>query len=171
MTCHFKTLIMKVNELRIGNIVCVDNEPYHPHLKDVLMRVVSIEHRHDLPEYSVSLERVVRDNSDVNVNYSQLIRFIKPVRLTEDILLKCGFENTPHFTVTDSKTLDIGRRRLLSIGSVEDCNQMMFIQSIHNDKITDLVCVHNYDYNGWLHLHQLQNIYFSLTGEELKIDL
>lgn len=164
-------LAMKANELRIGNIVYVDNELCHPQLKDVLMKVVSIEQRRDLPEYAITIERVVRDKFDVNVDYGQLIRFVKPVPLTEKLLLECGFKNIPHFTVTNSKILDIGRGRFLSIRDIENCNQMMFIHSIYNNKITDLVCVHNYDYDGWLHLHQLQNIYFILTGEELKVNL
>ena len=109
--------------------------------------------------------------TNLAVAYYPLLQNIQPIPLTEELLLKCGFENIPHFTVTNSKTLDIGRGRFLSIGDVENCNQMMFIQSIYNNKITDLVCVHNYDYDGWLHLHQLQNIYFSLTGEELNINL
>lgn len=142
---------MRVNELRIGNLV---KSP----MGNVKVGGV-IEGKHPYI--------IVKDSDSVIV----WLRDCEPIRLTEDILLKCGFKNIPHFTVTDSKTLDIGRGRNLSIGDAENCNQMMFIQSIHSGKITDLVCVHNYDYNGWLYLHQLQNLYFALTGEELKIEL
>lgn len=164
-------LTMKANELRIGNIVRVDNESCHPQLKDVLMRVVSIEHRHDLPEYSVRIERVVKDNSDVNANYSQLIRFIKPIPLTEELLLKYGFSKLNHFTVTNSLYKPIGRDRYICIGDIDNANQMVYLETIINGKITDLVCVHNYDYDGRLYVHKLQNLYFTLTGEESKIEL
>ena len=83
---------IKETEIMIGNIVTVDNPKYHPHLKDVPMIVTSIKKRSDLPEYAVTIERVQKDIYDVNVDYAQLIRFIRPIPLTEDILLKCGFE-------------------------------------------------------------------------------
>ena len=95
----------------------------------------------------------------------------KPIPLTEEWLLKFGFEKIPHFTVHNGMKLSIGRNRYLSVGDVNNPNQMMFLCSNVKDSnvVEDLVCVHNYDYDGWLNVHQLQNLYFALTGEELTI--
>lgn len=67
---------------------------------------------------------------------------IKPIQLTEKILLKCGF-------VYD------GMYRIKGM-SIWMCNDMFLCYK-----------------NGVIiqHLHQLQNLYFALTGEELKIEL
>ena len=100
------------------------------------------------------------------VSYDKL----KPIPLTEDMLLKAGGYKLPHMTVTDSVLFDIGRDRILSIGCIEDCNQMAWLQHIEGKKVTDLVCIHNYDYDGWLYLHTFQNLFKSLTGNDLKIE-
>ncbi|SBV91848.1 hypothetical protein [uncultured Dysgonomonas sp.] len=103
--------------------------------------------------------------------FETLTKNIKPIPLTEDILLKAGGYKLPHMTVTDSVLFDIGRDRILSIGCIEDCNQMAWLQHIEGKKVTDLVCIHNYDYDGWLYLHTLQNLFKSLTGNDLKIEV
>ena len=74
----------------------------------------------------------------------------KPIELTEEILLKCGFEK--HFELDNVLCL---------LGfSIEDRSGKF-----------------NLFYNGACvvpsikYLHQLQNLYFALTGEELNIQL
>ena len=74
-----------------------------------------------------------------------------PIPLTEDILLKCGFV----------KSIYTNR----DVYSYEN-----FIVSIFKNRIEfginskrQLVTIK--------HLHQLQNLYFALTGEELKVEL
>lgn len=145
---------MNENELRIGNIVLVSNEQCHPQLKDVLMKVTSIQHRHDLPEYSVRIERVVKDKFDVNVDYGQLMRFIKPIPLTQELLLKCGFEKNK--TRDDQGVYPFFRKRNFR------CRLILGVLSMieYKDRHQDIK-----------YLHQLQNLFFVLTGEELKITL
>lgn len=104
-------------------------------------------------------------------DFTALYENLRPIPLTEDILLKAGFEKLPHMTVTNSMMLDIGRGRYISIGDIDNCNQMMWLQSIDGKKVTDLICLHNYDYDGWLYVHKLQNIVKSLTGNDLKIEV
>ena len=99
---------------------------------------------------------------------------LKPIPLTPEILLKAGFENIPHHTITRSMRFDLGRKRVLSIGNVGTPNEMLWLCQVNDtDKtiIDDLVCVHNYDYDGYLHLHQLQNIIYDFTNQELTIEL
>jgi len=73
-----------------------------------------------------------------------LFKFIEPVILTEDILLKCGFIDR------GSKLFDLGYFTYNLIGNTFWMGQ----ESIR--------CYS---------LHQLQNLYFALTGEELTIKL
>lgn len=157
---------MKVNELRVGNIVFVDT---YTELEGVPMRIESISYNALCKEYYSMVVRHIKDR--FNFAYYPLLHIMKPIPLTEELLLRCGFKRIQHFTVKNSLILDIGRGRELSIGDVENCNQMMYVYKRDGDAITDIVCLHNYDYDGWLYLHQLQNLYFTITGEELKVEL
>ena len=78
----------------------------------------------------------------------------------------------PHFTVTNSYTLDIGRNRIVSVGNVGTPNEMIWLCQINDkdkNKIDDLICLRNYDYDGYTHVHTLQNLIHSLTGTELTL--
>lgn len=62
-----------------------------------------------------------------------------------------GFEDIPHFTVAGSLIYNLGRSRHLSFGCIGTPNEMIFIcLSDNEEKITDLVCLHNYDYDGYI---------------------
>jgi len=91
--------------------------------------------------------------------------------LTEDDLIDLNFEKIKHFTITNSFIYKLGRNRHLSIGSVGTPNEMLYIcESDPNDyrKIIDLVCLHNYDYDGYLSKSNLNNLIESIgkTKEE-----
>mgnify|MGYP001293278449 CR=1 FL=1 len=85
--------MIKVNELRLNNIVTVDNPEYHPRLKDVPLRVKEVicNHIDNEEEYVISLEHVSMIPNKLYSTYWQFIGFIKPIELTEDVLMKCGF--------------------------------------------------------------------------------
>jgi hypothetical protein len=77
-----------------------------------------------------------------------LLETLKPIPLTEEILLKCGFEKTyfeniPYFE-KGCLTID---------GCFYD------VELMDSTKL------------NIIHLHQLQNLYFALTGQELNIEL
>ncbi len=82
--------------------------------------------------------------------------------MTRQDLLNIGFKELPHFTVIGTLIFDIGRNRRISIGSISTPNEMTYIyqvdpQAITEDKvITDLVCLHNYDYDGYLTLEKVK---------------
>jgi len=81
--------------------------------------------------------------------------------LSEKVLLEMGFERLPHFTVQNALIYNIGRNRHLSIGSVGTPNEMLFICETNPDdfrNITDLVCLHNYDYDGYLSKSKLETL-------------
>lgn len=81
--------------------------------------------------------------------------------MTNEDLIKIGFIETPHFTITNSVTYDIGRRRYLSAGCVGTPNEMLWLceRSDKNEtKVNDLVCIHNYDYDGYLTIEKINKI-------------
>lgn len=141
---------MKIaNELRIGNLF----------LAGKMVEPQSV--------FSFNYER---ENDEYIINGSIPISHIKGISLTPELLIKCGFEEIPHYTVTNSLILNISRNRHLSIGCVGTPNEMLWLCNIDGKRITDLVCLHNFDYDGKLYLHKLQNFIHILTGEELNID-
>lgn len=87
--------------------------------------------------------------------------------MSRDELKELGFKEIPHFTITNSLIYDLGRERHLSIGCVGTPNEVVFIcQSDHDDnkKIEDLVCVRNYDYDGYTTIEVIKNLISSITG-------
>lgn len=85
--------------------------------------------------------------------------------LSEDVLIGIGFERLPHFTIQNSFIYKLGRNRHLSIGSVGTPNEILFICESDTDdsrKITDLVCLHNYDYDGYLSKSKLETLINSI---------
>jgi hypothetical protein len=85
--------------------------------------------------------------------------------LSEDILIGIGFERLPHFTIGGILVYKLGRNRHLSIGSVGTPNETLYIcesDTDDNRKITDLVCLHNYDYDGYLSKSKLEMLINSI---------
>lgn len=81
-------------------------------------------------------------------------------------LIDIGFKEIPHFTVGNNLLYDLGRHRQLSASSIETPCEMMFVVELDRDnpkKITDLVCLHNYDYDGYLTLEKVKNIINAIT--------
>ena len=79
--------------------------------------------------------------------------------VTKEDLTQLGFKQNEHYTVVNILNLDIGRNRLLSIGSVGTPNEMMFIAEIGTeDTFSDIICLHNYDYDGFLTKEKLMLI-------------
>ena len=72
---------------------------------------------------------------------------IKPITLTEEILLKCGFERTEYNDY----------RHPVLIGT------LTLFDGVCELHLSDL-------YSVWVEsLHQLQNLYYALTGKELEV--
>jgi hypothetical protein len=82
----------------------------------------------------------------------------KPIPLTEEILLKTGFEKVKN----KIDIFELGRLRIWVGG------RGAFLAYLIEEDTTSAHYIPNGDLN---YLHQLQNLYFALTGEELKIEL
>lgn len=124
---------MDATELRIGNYL----ERYGKIVKIV---EIGIKHKNDTNYYL----RCEGDNSGYWIDQ------FKPIPLTEEILLKCGF-------------------KYLGNGFYESSFSNISIFSLSGIKI-------NIGFKGVIigeikHLHQLQNLYFALTNQELDINI
>lgn len=125
---------MKANELRIGNFVKDDKDDY----QGIVSAILSDE--------------LVEVTYPSGVMATQFTQELAPVQLTEDLLLRAGFERD---------------RTLSGI-------------SFHNFRFNDIE-LYAPDKEGWCvaycsydifklsikYVHQLQNLYFPLTGDEL----
>ena len=78
---------------------------------------------------------------------------VKPIPLTEEILLRCGFEKVRYEKYVHKK--------LIKLRAYPHVMKDGF--GIH--------LMGSYTLPNIKHLHQLQNLYHALTGQELKIEL
>lgn len=125
---------MKIQELRIGNLVkCKTSND------SAIYSVIQID----------GLGLKVRLSHPRHTEFTPLDR-IKPIPLTEEILLKCGFyqEN----------------------GVMSYATQDYSSVKITYETLAKYYRLYPYTYRID-YLHQLQNLYFDLTGEELEVKL
>ncbi len=91
--------------------------------------------------------------------------------IKRDELKKLGFKEMPHYTVMNTLIYDIGRKRYLSFGDVGTPNEMIWLcQMDDNDdkKMTDLICLHNYDYDGYISISDVKFL-MKLKNNERKL--
>lgn len=128
--------MIKPNELRLGNYVAVKN-----HGEEVIGKVFAIN------ENLISV-----DGGNNNYDY----HLLEPIPLSEEILLKCGFENFGYgiFDIPLNNSCD-------KSFSIQD--GFCFLAGENSDCVFNTKKVE--------HLHQLQNLYFAITGKELEVNL
>jgi len=98
---------------------------------------------------------------DGNISNSYNLLTIHPVSLTENILLKCGFETKDDWWFN----IHIFEFSTLAISIKEKYGEITW--SPPHDKRNFKVL----EYPFLQYVHQLQNIYYSLTGKELEVKL
>jgi hypothetical protein len=93
--------------------------------------------------------KLIIANKGDNINYNA----IEHIPITEEILLKCGFEKTNR----------------IDFGELKECyaNFSFALMIRHNSFFVDWIGGNT----EVKYLHQLQNIFYVLTGEELKVEL
>jgi len=87
--------------------------------------------------------------------------------MTNQDLIEMGFKKFPHFTVSHNVNYSLGRHRHLSAGCVGTPNEMLFIIETddQDDKsITEIICLHNYDYDGYLTERKVKSLINLITG-------
>ena len=165
---------MKPEQLRIGNLVNVDNIEYHPEITidKTPMKIVGICMGND--GYSVQLNTLDITKQDVSPFVSQYSKFIIPIELTEEWLIKFGFNKYNNF-VLDSYSIKLNGIGVKSLCiTIEQGNQYITLREFNYASETipsDLVVLRNSDYHGEFYVHQLQNLYFALTNKELEFKL
>jgi hypothetical protein len=134
-----------IRELRIGNYIRLDStKDWYPKNEGHWIKVESVS------DEGINGEHV----HGVGLEWQTIEGKFEPIPLTEDILLKCGFELSGSEFGIDC--FEEGELRL--------------------DKKTFAPRFYDYDSSCDLpyfieHLNQLQNLYFALTNEELKVNL
>ena len=142
---------MKANELRIGNLVKINNELL-PETENEIYKVYGVNAKFDLSFPDSSGVVSLNHTKSIRI-YSQFDEFINPIPLTEEWLLKFGFEK-----LTDKKNG-------FNSNSYTYTKGISFIVHL-NDK---LLSVNFWQGNEKKYVHELQNLFFVLTGEELTI--
>lgn len=126
--------MMKANELRTGNWVCVDND-------SDLITVVD----------GITLDAVHLVGNAVNNRYEQVF----PIQLTEDWILNLGFEETYNSNYTQRFDL----MATMNHG---------YIFGINIDKKLNTLSFRFWGKEiGVKYVHEVQNLYFVLSGNEL----
>jgi len=142
---------MKASELRIGNIITIVSAEYW------VGEITSITHTKE--EYKISNDNVQ------NIS----IECCKPIPLTEEWLVKFGFE---HVGFISNKILSTNGGNNGFDGAIEFKNDNDSVLK-YNDKIYFVIDINSDDYgNNYTvkevnYVHQIQNLYFAFTGEEL----
>ncbi len=132
---------MKANELRVGNYVQTDNST-PPHYIDI----ITVDSILDLGKYGGK----INNNHD---SWDWDLENIHPIPLTEEWLLKFGFEKL---------LIGDGNEYLI------DVNGLGWSINIKS-KYVGFDYLENTEIAKCLYVHQLQNLYFALTGEELQL--
>ena len=145
---------MKSNELRIGNYV------------------FSAEDNKNGEVFQIDSRGIVFVNK--NGNRWQDLKNIQPIPLTEELLLKCGFEKVKNKDKEDLREY-IGHTAQKAKYAIFDTD--IFITKVDKRGLLwrgigcDFMVLFYHKSIPIKYLHQLQNIYFALTGQELEINL
>jgi len=142
---------MEANELRIGNYVYLTADGHEDEPDLVKWDIIDYEY------------------------YTDKMDYIQPIPLTEEILLKCGFEvekyiATGDFYLCGKKVISINRRSYKIIISADDYSNWNFLVD-SNYLYKDISREIKQNILPFQYLHQLQNLYFALTNQELEVKL
>lgn len=111
---------------------------------------------------SVELRGKVR-NINESLLYNLQPYYSKPIPITEEILFRCGFEL--HEDLGDQKYFQM-KGETMGYGICFDHNDICFYRfHVINGDTNVTILIH--DDSIFQSLHQLQNLYFALTGQEL----
>ena len=148
---------LEAKSLRIGNLVTINNPDCFKGLINIPMIVEGATKSKGIENedsYSIQLKRMTND--EWNPLKHQFIQFIKPIALTEEWLIKTNMSTTKYsFKISIhnevfSGTILVEYSRLIGKYSI-------YIGNIHIRYVS--------------YLHELQNWFYSNTGEELTFKL
>ena len=146
--------MIKPYELRIGNLIAWNPRLSHPRttLPSTQVKVTSI-FQNKIGYISPGIEHRVEpfedDLSQIETPYRPLDE-LEPIPLTAEMLEKCGFEKVADETFIKGH---------LTLQKMQDYNGEVFL--FNSAELRPQIT----------YVHQLQNFYFALTGEELEVCL
>lgn len=149
---------MKPNELRIGNLVTVNNPEFWPKLKGVALEVMGVSRCQPLEGYENTDYAVqLIDRNNYNQTYSQFICFIEPI-----LISKKSLEIFNPINVYDLRK-DI----------LHDKDHSFIFWFYKNGRIDLRIGGRDFkDHESrkkrYKYIHQFQNLYFDMTTEELN---
>tara|TARA_B100002049_G_scaffold42555_1_gene29008 strand:- start:2163 stop:2615 length:453 start_codon:yes stop_codon:yes gene_type:complete len=145
--------MIQSNELRIGNLVLVENKKHRPDLKDKVMVVSGINTDRVKPglanEPSASITVYAKEDKFKD-STGQWIEYLKPIQLTREILDKiqeCRKDSDSHYIID---VIPRGRINIYLKG-----------------EFAEIELGNKSGYPRAHFLHNLQNIFHSLSGQEL----
>lgn len=145
---------MKAKELMIGNYLTIENPKSWAELKGKIMRLSAINYNTDLDMFPNSPHHLsLFEETRYSREYSQMIEFVKPIELSEELLLKLGFDWVEEVGGYCNKDHIVYE---LNYGNFE----IHFFCS--NDKQSRKII---------RYVHELQNTCFILTGDEIKFKI
>lgn len=134
--------MIQPNEIKKGNWVNLDVIPYQ--ITEIKNDCVSARY---YPNKAVTLgTQYYVEETDITYN------LLYPIPLTEDVLLKCGFDENMVLSTNNGELRYYGNGRM-DIGGDDSCTTSMVFMS------------------DCKYLHQLQNLFYALTNQELEIEL
>ena len=148
--------MLQPNELRVGNIVT------HDDYSSELFIVKSIYEEEQEGEEVYIIDTL----GGKNEGWGNPLELINPIPLTDEILLKCGFERSK--SVYSTFVMKVEAYPLSS-------NLTLYVYLNESPSATQIRMIQGQNRNGNIlsinSVHQLQNLYFALTGKELDVKL
>lgn len=136
--------MIQANELRCGNYAMANNTKYRPDDVGKTVFIVGVDSLRNFKDHQSTANIYLLDDVFKDT-YGTWLVYLEPIPITEEWLLKCGF-----------KPCNMNYRFILGIFTYNVGSGWFF----GNKKIRKQI-----------HVHQFQNTYFSLTGEELTISV
>lgn len=87
--------------------------------------------------------------------------------LLPEQIVSLGFIAQPQPAIGGLFMLDLGRDRYLMITGPGTSNEMMYLTAITDDVTTDMVCIHNFDYDGFITQGRINSLVHAITGKEI----
>ena len=141
---------MEAKELRIGNMVILNNTKYRPTDSGKIHVVDQIKNE------TVNIFRL--DKLPYSECYGQFIQYIEPIPLTDSFFQKLNAEKDKEYNA--HYVLPINGDYGYMLFTKDESGYSVFI---HIDDSSILL------YHNIMYVHEIQNIYFAISGEELTI--
>ena len=139
--------MIRPEELRIGNYFLTDERELA-----ILTGMSPLGHlvRCDTEDGCELLHDIVKYDGSIDKGWEVESKYCEPIPITEGILLRCGFENPAYSFIGE----------IFHLTEWDDYPLNWCVAMNKNNAIV----VHKLKY-----LHQLQNLFFALTGKELEM--